>query len=159
MASRAGRQTCRSISTSVYPILLCYYVLCHKIKDYSPFNSTPHSEVFRVDKNHAMERVEVRLHPFLTSAEDTLSVHWERCSWYERSCEENKFLLAPNFHFVSVAWLLTDCRYLLYDRLGWPLCPSCRSEEIFPCSVENRTPVFSPVASFFARWNVSRLTR
>jgi predicted Zn-ribbon and HTH transcriptional regulator len=78
-------------------------------------------------KHHAMERVEVRLHPFLTSAEDTLIFQWERCSWYERSCKEKKII----FHFVSVAQL-TDCRYLLDDRLGRPLCPSCKSEEIFP---------------------------
>jgi len=56
--------------------------------EYTPFNSTPHSEVVRMGKYHAMERVEVRLHPFLTSAEDTLIVQWERCRWYERSCKE-----------------------------------------------------------------------
>jgi hypothetical protein len=71
-------------------------------------------------KNHAMERVEVRLHPFLTSAEDTLSAQWQRCSWYERSCKEKKFLLVPVFHVVSVAQL-TDGRYPLDNRLGWPL--------------------------------------
>jgi len=69
-------------------------------------------------KHHTVERVEVRLRPFLTSAEDTLSVHWERCSWYERSCKEEKFLLVPIFHIVSVAQL-TECRFCTCWITSW----------------------------------------
>ena len=68
-------------------------------------------------KNHAMERVEESLHRCIILVEDTHSVHWGRSSWHERSCREKSS--ACIFHFVNAAQL-TDFRYLLGIRLGWP---------------------------------------
>jgi hypothetical protein len=114
-------------------------------RDFILCSTPPHGEVVRVDENYAVGRVEVRLQPFLTSAVDTLSVHWERCGWCERSSKGKKV----------TACACLPSRELLDRPTAGTCCIKCWGnvdlKRYFLVPAENLTPVSSPVAGFFAR--------